>query len=147
MFGVVWWEALEKGRTVNGAHYAWQLEQVKAAWFATRPAHLTKNGMILLHDNASPHRSKSAKKAIRQLRIDALPHPAYSPDLAPTDFHLFRSLEHWLRGKNFTTAAQAIASVQAFFASKDAAFFEHGIRALPERWEMALDSCGHYFEI
>jgi len=30
-----------------------------------------------------------------------LAHPAYSPDLAPSDYHLFRSMEHFLRGKEF----------------------------------------------
>ena len=131
----------------HAALFCWQLEQVKAAWLVTRPAHLTKDGMILLHDNASPHRSKAAKKAIGRLKINVLPHPAYSPDLAPSDFHMLRSLEHWLRGKDFTTAAQATASVQEFFASKKTTFFEHGIRALPERWQMTLDNHGHYFAI
>ena len=124
---------MKKGRTVDGAHYAWQLGQVKATWLATRLVYLTEKGMILLHDNTSPHRSKLAKETIHRLEIDVLPHPAYSPDLAPTDFHHFHSLAHWLRGNNFITTEQATASAQAFFASKETAFFEHGIRALPKR--------------
>jgi len=30
-----------------------------------------------------------------------LPHPAYSPDLAPSDFHLFGLLKDALEGKRF----------------------------------------------
>ena len=78
---------------MDGAHYTWQLERVKATWFATRPAHLTKNGMILLDDNASLCCSEPTMKVIFGLEIDVLPHPAYSPDLALIALHYLRSLK------------------------------------------------------
>ena len=36
-----------------------------------------------------------------ELDWDVLPHPPYSPDLAPSDYFLFRSLQNSLNGKNF----------------------------------------------
>ena len=30
-----------------------------------------------------------------------MPYPPYSPDLAPSDHHLFRSLQNYLNGKTF----------------------------------------------
>ena len=33
--------------------------------------------------------------------IELLPQPAYSPDLAPSDYHLFSSMAHFLHGRNF----------------------------------------------
>jgi histone-lysine N-methyltransferase SETMAR len=37
-----------------------------------------------------------------QLKWEAVEHPAYSPDLAPYDFHLFRPLKEVLRGRRFS---------------------------------------------
>jgi transposase len=41
-----------------------------------------------LHDNARPHISKSTREKLLQLGWTTVPHPPYSPDLAPTDYHL-----------------------------------------------------------
>ncbi len=38
---------------------------------------------------------------IQQLGWTRLPHPAYSPDLAPSDFWLFHRLKRNLRGVSF----------------------------------------------
>ena len=43
-------------------------------------------GIKLLIDNASSHTAKLAKIFLESERIELLPHPPYSPDLAPCDF-------------------------------------------------------------
>ncbi|KAG5314671.1 MOS1T transposase, partial [Pseudoatta argentina] len=45
--------------------------------------------VILLHDNARPHVAKPVKTYLETLKWEVLPHPPYSPDIAPSDFHLF----------------------------------------------------------
>jgi len=47
------------------------------------------NKTLLHHDNARPHTTAPTRDAIQRLEFSALPHPPYSPDLAPSDFHLF----------------------------------------------------------
>ena len=47
---------------------------------------------LLLHDNAPVHASAVSKEAIRKAGFTELPHPAYSPDLAPSDYYLFPNL-------------------------------------------------------
>jgi transposase len=49
-----------------------------------------ENHAILQNDNATPHTSARTREAIERLGFPLLPHPPYSPDLAPSDFHLFR---------------------------------------------------------
>jgi len=45
--------------------------------------------------------SHCTRQKLVQLGWDVLPHPPYSPDLAPSDYHLFRSLQNSLNEKNF----------------------------------------------
>ncbi|GFY35086.1 histone-lysine N-methyltransferase SETMAR [Trichonephila clavipes] len=59
------------------------------------------NGGRLLHDNARPHTALVTKAILKQFKWEVLDHPPYSPDLAPSDFHLFRYLKSHLGGKSF----------------------------------------------
>jgi histone-lysine N-methyltransferase SETMAR len=54
-------------------------------------------------DNASPHQSDITTEEINKEFMMLLPHPAYSPHLAPSDFFLFGYLKDKLRGKKFMT--------------------------------------------
>jgi hypothetical protein len=42
--------------------------------------------VLLQQDNARPHASAATSDAIARLGFTVLPHPAYSPDLAPSNF-------------------------------------------------------------
>jgi hypothetical protein len=64
---------------------------------------------------------------------EVLPHAAYSPDLAPSDYHLFRSLQHHLVDEHFKTVDEVQKSIDDFIESKPPSFFREGIRQLPER--------------
>jgi len=57
----------------------------------------------LLHDNASSHTTKLVKETIEAFDWKILSHAAYSPDLAPTDYHLFASMGHVLAQQRFTS--------------------------------------------
>ena len=59
-----------------------------------------------LHDNATPHLAKSTHQKLLSLGWITIPHPAYSPDLASTDYHLYRSLSNYLREKKFNDESQ-----------------------------------------
>jgi len=49
-----------------------------------------------------------------EFRNELLPHPAYSPDLAPCDYFLFLNLKKF-GGKRFTTREQLIVETEAYF--------------------------------
>jgi histone-lysine N-methyltransferase SETMAR len=42
-----------------------------------------------------------ATGTLKEMDMDILPHPAYSPDLVPSDFHLFSPLKEALGAKRF----------------------------------------------
>jgi histone-lysine N-methyltransferase SETMAR len=73
-----------------------------------------------------------------------IPHPPYSPDLAPTDYHLFRSLSNHLREKKFDDENDVKMELVNFFNQKSQDFYERGIPSLPERWRQVVDSSGGY---
>ena len=53
---------------------------------------------------------------IQQLII--LPHPQYSPDLAPRDYYLFADLKRMLQGNRFCSNEEVIAETKAYLEAK-----------------------------
>jgi hypothetical protein len=66
---------------------------------------------VLLHyDNARPHTSLHAREAITKLQWTVLPHPPYSPDLAPSDYHLSPRKEVWRRRGSHLWSKEVVAT-------------------------------------
>ncbi len=59
----------------------------------------------------------------------------YSPDLAPSDYHLFPALHRWLGGRRFNDNDAIKAAVHEYFAKLDRNFFTDGISKLITRYE------------
>jgi len=91
---------LPKGQTINADYYSSLLVQLKGILKEKRCGKIT-NGVLFLHDNAPAHRALSTKKKLTYLVFHCLDHPPYSPDLAPSDYHLFPGLKKQLKGRHF----------------------------------------------
>jgi hypothetical protein len=50
-------------------------------------------GVLFLHDNAPALRALATQKKLVYLGFQCFDHPPYSPDLAPSDCHLFPGLK------------------------------------------------------
>ena len=73
-----------------------------------RPLYVLRHDkVILLHDNARPHVVKPVKTYLEALQREVPLHPPYSPDIAPFDFHLFRSMAHGLADQRFQSYEEA----------------------------------------
>jgi len=71
-------------------------------------------------------------------------HATYSPDCAPSDYHLFRLKAHALAEERFNFYEDVEKWVFDWIAFKDASFFYRGNRLLPERWENIVNDGQHF---
>jgi len=60
-------------------------------------------------------------------------HPTYSPDLSPSDFHLFLHLKKFLGGKRFDDDDDLKFAVQKWLTPQAAAFYEEAIQKFVPR--------------
>ena len=82
------------------------------------------------------------RNKLLKLGWDVMPHPPYSPNLAPSDYHLFRPLQNHLNGETFDSN-EAVEN-ELIFASKNQTFYESGIMKLTERWQKVIEQIGQY---
>ena len=124
--GVIYWELLPTGTTVTADIYCQQLDRV------AEKLQGKQDRVYFLHDNARPHIAKSSHEKLLKLGWVVIPHPPYSPDLAPTDYHLFRSLADHLRDKKFDDVHDLKNYFENFFCEKSTEYYASGILCLPE---------------
>lgn len=143
--GVILIEYLQQGQTVTGQYYSGQLRRLREAIKEKRPGMLTR-GVLFHQDNAPAHTSVVAMATIHDCGFNLVPHPPYSPDLAPSDFHLFPQLKKALAGRHFRSDDDVITAVEEFLGSQTKEFFFTGINALQHRWNKCSTLEGDYVE-
>ena len=83
---------------------------------------------------------------LHELGFELLPHPPYSPDLAPSDYWLFADLKKMLAGKRYDSNEEVISATEAYFESKDNSFYKTGIEKLERRWTDCIALEGNYVD-
>jgi len=99
-------------------------------------------GVCLLHDNAQPHSAHFTTALLEKFKWDILDHPPYSPDLAPTDFHLFLNPKKHLAGEKFDDDNEFMT----WFKGQAADFYDSGIQKLVPRLNKCLGNAGDNVE-
>ena len=139
-------DVLPEKATMTGRYYRENvLPQVVSALNDRRPVTGTSRIMIL-HDNASAHKTGAVTQYLSENRITTLPYPAYSPDLAPCDFWLFPKLKELLAGNKYTRVQDLSKAVN----SELRGIPKEEYRAAFDKWRRRLQLCiqrgGEYFE-
>jgi len=86
--------------TMTGIYYGEVLTNLRQAMKEKRRGMLTR-GQLLLHGNAPAHMPRVAQAIVKDIGFELLSQPPHSPNLAPSDFCLFRHLKQHLRGTRF----------------------------------------------
>ena len=75
-----------------------------------------------------------------------LPHPPYSPDLAPSDFHLFPKLKEHLKGQRFRCDEEVKSAVRKLFQKQNTHFLKDGFQKLAQRLRKYIEVRVHFVE-
>ena len=142
--GPLWIHALDRGQTLDQDYYIdYCLGPAIEELIKERPISMTK-GVKLLHDNARPHVTKNVKNFLQEKEISLLPHPPYSPDLAPCDFWLFDYIKRNLSDQaDDDSLFKAVSKFVLKIPHKE---FKKTFDVLLERMQLCIDNKGEYFE-
>ena len=92
------------------------------------------------------HTCKIAMDAVEQNGYELIPHPAYSPDFAPSDYFLFPNLKKDIRGRHFRSNEEVVAAVEEWVRDKDPGFFSSELMALEHHLSKCIILEGNYIE-
>ena len=138
--GMIYMYWVPTGQTVNKEYYVEVLREFRKRFCWKRPA-LFKSGLWHFHqDNAPVHNSIFVTDYLTKMGIKSVPHPPYSPDLAPCDFCLFPKL----RGCHYETIEEMKEAVTKVIDTLTQEDFHGASWKLLERYK-CITAGGDYF--
>lgn len=93
-------DSKQQAATFNAGAYCTILEQLRTAIKQKCPGLLTKV-ILFLHDNARQQSANVTQQLLQYFWWEILQHPVYSPDLAPSNYHVFPALKDHFGGHKF----------------------------------------------
>ena len=111
-----------------------------------RPELWENQTWMMHHDNAPAHSSLLIRSYLAKHQTSVVPHPPYSPDLAPADFFLFSKLKTTLKGRRFQTIGEIQENAIREYRAITESAFEEAFQQWKKRWERCIASRGNYFE-
>ncbi len=102
--GMIYTRYVAKGTKVNAIYVRDTLARFRKALAAKRPQ-MVKNGWRFHWDNAPVHTAEVVRNYLAKHKIEMVPHPPYSPDLAPADFFLFPKGKTALSGRTLARSS------------------------------------------
>ena len=98
---VIHYNFLQQDQTITAEFYCEEIYEKYRKMRQPRPMLVNRRSAILIHDNTRPHVSQITVRELNELSVVVLPHPPYSSDLSPTDYHLFKHFDNFLVGRTF----------------------------------------------
>jgi len=98
------------------------------------------------HDNSPAHTALSVRAFLATKQITVLEHPAFSPDLAPSDFVLFPKIKKILKGRHFDDIDDIRNNTTAALKANPQNRFQNCFEGWTKSWHWCIASQGEYFE-
>jgi histone-lysine N-methyltransferase SETMAR len=111
--GIVHTEFVPQGQTVNQNLYIEVMRRLREEVRRKHPAMWASSDWLIHHDNASAHTALSVQRFLATNNMAVVPHPPYSPYLAPCDFFLLPKIKMTLKGRRFNDVEEIQAESQA----------------------------------
>ena len=98
--------------------------------------------VLFFHGNDPAHRALATQKKLVYQGFQRLDHTPFSPDLAPSDYHLFPGLKKQLKGRHFSSDGEVTACLTHNLLN----FFLSGLQKLDQWAKKCIELCGEYVE-
>ena len=134
-----------RGQMVNKQLYQEILARLRETVRRKRPELWENRTWMLHHDNAPAHASLLIRSYLAK-QTPVVPHPPYSPDLAPADFFLFPKHKTTLKGRRFQTIEEIQENATIELRVITSSAFQEAFQKWKKRWERCIASRGDYFE-
>ena len=144
--GIVHREFVPRGQMVNQEFYLGVLKQLRERVRRTRPELWRSGKWLIHHDNAPAHRALRIHQFLTSQGTTLVPHPPYSPDLAPAYFFLFPRIKRDLKGRRFDTLEDVISALTRALNSILVEEFQRCFKEWKQRLDTCISSNGEYFE-
>ncbi len=145
--GLIYREFVHRPVTINQIVFRQIITRFDIACQNRQPRGTVRGRRFIHMDNASSHTASLTLQHLRNLGWTVLPHPPYSPDLAPNDFWLYPRIKKGLKGCKFHTTQELEEAFDEEVA--DICVDEYWACLLhkwPARWRKCLAQQGRYFE-
>jgi hypothetical protein len=139
-------EFVPPGQTVSGKFYCEVSKRLREGIRRKRPDKWKKNNWFLHRDNAPAHTSLAVRQFLTSKNITVIPHPHYSPDLAPCDFFLFPKMKLRLQWRRFDTTEEIHAETREVIDTLTFEDFQGCMNSWETRWDRCIHAQGDYFE-
>ena len=137
---------VKKGKSITGKYYKDAvLKKLKKYYQKRRPATGFKH-VRLLHDNAPAHTSAIVTAFLKKEKVTVLPHPPYSPDLAPCDFFLFPKLKAFLAGRKYQSRQALGSAIHQYLITVPKSAYRDAFKKWIHRLKLCISSHREYFE-
>ena len=103
-------------------------------------------GVLFLHDNALALWALAPQKKLAYLGFQCLDHLPYSPDVAPSDYHLFPGLKKQLKGRHFSSDVEVIVAAETWLDGQASESFLSDLQKLEQRAKKCIELHGEYVE-
>ena len=103
-------------------------------------------GVLFLRDNAPANWALATQKKLLYLGFQYLEHPPYSPDLAPSDYHLFPGLKNNWKVAIFRPTRRSLLQRRPGWTDNLLNFFLSGLQKLEQRAKKCIELRGEYVE-
>ncbi len=131
---------------VTSEFYGKVLARLREQIRKKRPDIWKNSDYWILHDNAPVHTAGHTVTRMWETDMKEIPHPAYSPDLAPCDFWMFPAIKKQLKGQEHRTIREVQEAVLKVIQNFTAEDYEIAFDRLLLRWRKCIASGGAYFE-
>jgi len=91
-------------------------------------------------------KQKNKEEFLATKQTTVLEHPAYPPDLAPSDFFLFLKIKRILKGRHFDDIDDIRSNTTAALKVIPQNQFQNCFEGWIRRWHRCISSQGEYFE-